>query len=188
VEKAQSGEARSGDDLVSAFTRWVAAERVQDAADRRSQERRMAEAASVGATLAGVLVDLAESAQPVVLVVGARRLTCTVVGVAADFCVIQSERAPAALVALRALGAIWPDSKLRRAAAGDRSAPLRLSFAAALAAIAEERLPVALWCGPDRVEGDLLAVGDDVATLRTFPPSRRLAHLPLAAITMCELR
>jgi hypothetical protein len=182
------GEAESGDDLVAAFTRWVAAERVQDAADRRSQERRIAEAASGGATLAGVLVDLAERAEPVVLVVGARRLTCRVVGVGADFCVIESERAPGAIVALRALEGIWPTSKQGLAASGDRSPPLRLSFAAALARIAEERLPVAVWCGENRMDGELLAVGEDLATLRTLPPSRRLAHLPLAAITLCELR
>ena len=182
------GEAQSGDDLVAAFTRWVAAERVQDAADRRSQERRMAEAASGGATLAGVLVDLAEGAEQVVLVVGARRLTCRVVGVATDFCVIASERAPGAIVALWALEGIWPASRQNLAASGDRPPPLRLSFAAALARIAEERLPVAVWCREVRMEGDLLSVGEDVATLRTLPPSRRLAHLPLAAITVCELR
>jgi hypothetical protein len=182
------GEPQSGDDLAAAFTRWVAAERVQDAADRRSQERRMAEAASGEATLAGLLVDLAERAEPVMLVVGARRVTCRVVGVGADFCVIASERAPGAIVALRALQGIWPTSSQGLAAAGDRPPPLRLSFAAALARIAEERLPVAVWCAEVRMEGDLLSVGRDVATLRTLPPSRRLAHLPLAAITVCELR
>jgi hypothetical protein len=188
VADSLGGEELSGDDLVAAFGRWAADERVTLAAESRSRQRRISEAAFSSATWAGVLVDLAEAGEPLVLVVGSRRLSCVIVGVGLDFCVVESEGAPPSMVALRAILSVWPSERRISRPAGDRGPALRLSFAAALAVLAEERLPVALWIGDERVEGDLLAVGEDVATVRTPPPARRVAHLSLSAISACELR
>ena len=177
-----------GEALILAFTRWAAEERIGEAALGRSRQRRMADAASASATWAGVLLDVAETALPVVLTVGSRRLSCRILGVGADFCVTDSEGSTAFIVAVSAISALEPSPPARGNTAGDRPPPIGMSFAAALAALADERLPVAVWSGEVRFDGELLAVGEDVATLRTAAPTRRLVYLPIDRISLCEMR
>jgi hypothetical protein len=182
------GDAKSGEDLIMAFTRWAGDERIGDAALGRSRQRRMSDAISASATWAGVLLDVAENALQVVLTIGSRRLSCRIVGVGVDFCVTESEASPPAIVAVSAISALAPSPQARGSLAGDRPPPIGLSFAAALAALADERLPVAVWSGDVRIEGELLLVGQDVVSLRTAAPSRRLVYLPADRITVCEMR
>lgn len=171
-----------------AFARWAGDQRVGEAALGRSRQRRMAEAISASATWAGVLLDVAENALQVVLTVGSRRLSCRIVGVGADFCVTDSEGSGSAVVALSAMSALATSPGARVTVAGDRPPPIGMSFTAALAALADERLPLAVWCDDSRTEGELLAVGEDVVTLRTPAPSRRLIYMPTDRISVCEMR
>jgi hypothetical protein len=169
----------------------------------------MAEVAAASATWVGMMVDLAESGRPVVMTVGSGRLSGALTGIGSDFCVLEREGTPPALVALGAIDSVWPSpdpqttwaastattrwpasppAATPSAPAGDRPPPLRLSLAAALSILAEERLPVVVSSSGTRVEGHLLSVGEDVVTLRTSAPLRRLVHLRLAAVDVCELR
>jgi hypothetical protein len=182
------GDQPSGEDLVAAFGRWSADERVRDAVVNRSYQRRIEEAASAAATLVGILVDLAEARQRVVFTVGRRRISTVIAGVGPDFCVLEPDGGPPALVVIRAVTSIWPAPGRGGIPTGARGPVLQLSFESALSTLAEDRLPVAMWTGDSKVEGDLVAIGEDVATLRTGPPSRRVAYVPLGAVSVCELR
>jgi len=136
-----------------------------------------------------VLVDLAEQAAGVVVAVGGIRCTGRIVGVARDFCVLQPASGRPTLIALGAISALWPQQPGGRGAAGDRRPGLTLSMAGALSALAEERSRVVLSLADGgQVEGEMVAVGEDVATLRTEPPSRRSVYVRLAAVTCCEVR
>ena len=53
--------------------------------------------------------------------------------------------------------------------------------------LAEDRVPVLIRVGEQRVEGRVWAVGEDVVTLSSGA-GRRLVHLPLATVRVCEIR
>ena len=95
-----------------------------------------------------------------------------------------------ALIALLQVSELWPEGPWRHdPSGGDRSPALDLSLIAALALLAEDRSPVGLFStGGLETAGDLVAAGDDVLTLRTGLPVRRLVYVPLRAVAVCELR
>jgi hypothetical protein len=181
-------QASDGDRLVAAFARWVAAEQVAQAAAGRARKRSLAEQAASGATVAGVLVDLAEGGAAVTLASGDFRLNGHLVGVGSDFCVVDQAGGRPALVATSAIAAVWPGPSAGVDIAGDRAPALQLSFTGALALLAEDRVPVRLRVGSLTVEGDLVRVGDQVLTLRGPPPGRRPLYVPCAGVQVCEIR
>jgi hypothetical protein len=178
-----------GEELVAAFARWAAQERTRSAATDRARQRSLGEQALATATWTGILVDLAEQGAEVTVSVGGRRYTGWIVGVGQDFCVVeQAVRRRPALIPLPHISYVSADQSGRATPSGDRPTGLALSMAAALAALAEERAPVALQVGGDQMEGEVIGVGEDVVTLRSNPPTGRLVHVPLAAVTFCEVR
>jgi hypothetical protein len=182
-------DVQPGDDLVAAFHRWAAGERTTAAAQNRSRERWLRDQASASASWTGVLVDLAEQAAGVVVGVGRLKYTGRIVGVARDFCVVQPAGGRPALIASAAISALWPQQPGGHSPAGARRPGLALSMAGALSALAEERSRVVLTLADgDQVEGEMVAVGEDVATLRTDMPSRRSVYVRLAAVLCCEVR
>lgn len=200
-------EGRSGEELVAQFTRWAAAQRAAEAVDRRTRERSLRDQAVGSATWTGLVVDLAERSAPVVMMVGAHRRRGRLVGVGQGFCVLEQPNGRPALVALGAIAALAPDQAGPSAAgapSGNREPELRLSLAAALAALAEERSPVVVvLAGGHQESGQLIAAGEDVLTLRTDGAAgtsggggagvagvaaRRLVHVPVRAVLVCELR
>jgi hypothetical protein len=144
------------------------------------------------ATWLGLLVDLAEQKAAVTAVVAGQRRSGRIIGVGRDFCVLQSEQGRTALIGAHEISQLWPDPDLGTAEglpAGDRSPSVDLPLISALALLAEERSPVGLVSsGGVETTGELAAVGDDVLTLRTAPPARRLVHLPVGSVAVCELR
>jgi hypothetical protein len=191
-------EGRSGEELVAQFARWAAGQRAADAVDRRARERSLRDQAVGSATLVGVLVDLAERSASVALLVGSHRLRGRLVGVGRDFCVLEQPSGRPILIALSALGSLTvatpagsrPGGIGRiEAPGGDRDPEVTLSLAAALGALAEERSPAALVvAGGHQEEGTLIGAGADVLTLRTDGQPRRLIHIPLEAVWICEPR
>lgn len=177
-----------GDQLVAAFARWAAAQRVSEAASGRSRERFLTEQAAGGASLAGLLVDMAEDASTVTLAVAGLRLSGRLVGVGSDFCVLDQLGGRPVLVSTPAILGVWPAGPVRAGLAGDRLPALGLSLMAALASLAEDRVPVRLRLGSLAVDGDLVRVGDEVVTLRAPAPSRRPVHVPMARVEVCEIR
>lgn len=181
---------------MAAFARWAASERASSAAAGRTRERFLRERAEATATWAGLLVDLAERRATVSVAAGSRRVTGRVAGVGLDFCVLEPTGAGAAVVpfagmsSVRSEGASSPVSTCAGSSpAGDRRGALELSFAAALATLADERALVALGSGDgDTLAGELVSVGEDVVTLRGPEPTRRLVYARLSSVRIVELR
>jgi len=178
------------EELVAAFARWAAGERSAAAARGRTQERWLRQVATEAATFGGLLVDLAEGRAAVVLTVAGERHAGSVVGVAADFCVLTDQAGALQLVALRAVSSLRTGiTRTGSEPAGDRPAAISLHLADALAALAADRAPVRLVLSDGgRALGDLVATSTDVVTLRVGSPSRQVVHVPLAAIASCQLR
>jgi hypothetical protein len=181
------GDDQSADELVRAFARWAAQERAGFAAEERARRRWLGEQAVAGSTLVGILVDLAEQAAQVGMSLPDHTCAGRIVGVGTDFCVVNQTHGRPAVVALHHVGAVWPEPGARLAA-GDRPPALEMSLAATFAAMAEERLPVAVRVGQTTLEGEVYGIGEDVVTLRSNPPNRRWTHIPLRAVLLCELR
>lgn len=177
-----------GDDLVAQFARWSAGQRAAEAARSRSLERSLRDQAVSSASWAGTLVDLTEASSPVTLCVGAARLSGILQAVGSDFCVLKGPRRPV-LVPIARIAAVWPEATTHAPPAGGRFPTLELSMAAALSMLAEERAPVTVkLAGGHQVSGDLLAVGEDVITVREPEGRRRSALVPVEAVEYCELR
>ncbi len=210
--------------FLEALSGWAAGQRVAGAASGRARLRALTEAAAGSATLAGILVDLAERQAEVAVVcagpapgdppargaAGSGRLTGRLVGVGRDFVVVEQRDRPPVVVRTGALCSVWPLPGTGGGGdgaggwfagpgrgdvgsgislpGGDRTAPLALSLDSVLAELAAERAPVAVGTPAGRIEGELVAVGRDVVTLRAPGPARRLVHVPAGSLQWCELR
>lgn len=206
-DDAGSGGEAGGDELLRAFARWAADQRVVEAAAQRALERSLRDQAAASADWTGVLLDLAERRSVVTVTAAGSALRGVLVGVGPDFCVLRLGTGRPALIADAAvamvevapvevapvvMGAV-ADGGRRPAAppvpAGDRSPRIQLHLASALAALADERSPVQLTLGPGvTLTGQLEAAGTDVLTMRTGVTIARRVHLPIAAVAVCELR
>lgn len=167
-------------DLVADLIRWLAEQRADAAAASRSRERWLRQAAGEEALLAGVLLDLAERADTVVVQgVGARTHRGRVRAVGEDFVALRTGRADV-LVTYDAVVAVRPEG--RPVEGADRPPALDLSFAEALAALAGDR-PRVLTMSRDGtgLAGELRSVGRDVATLR-LAETAGVVYVPIASL------
>ena len=185
--------------LLGEIARWVASERVARAAAERSRARSLAAQSAATATWAGVLVDLAEQEAPVSVAVVGARIAGRLVGVARDFCVVEVGDGHPAVIRLDAITEVGttsgPGGRGSRIAAPGGSAPggsrrpaAAVSLVDVLEAAAAEASPVSLHTPSGMVNGDLVALGQDVVTLRDPGPSQRRIHVPLSAVAACVLR
>jgi hypothetical protein len=153
--------------------RWAADARAREAAGARVRERWLRAQAEEEASLAGVLLSLAERRETVVLTTAAgRRHRGVVSGVGLDFAVLRAPAGATTLVALAALADVRmvderPGPK-SAAATGDDAArgALGVRLADVLAQAAGQRPRVAVQAGAASVVGDLRAVGSDMLTVR----------------------
>ena len=175
-------------DLLQRLARWVSEASADAAADARARQRWLRQAADEDATFAGVLLDLAERRTPVVVHGRAgRRHRGTVVAVGADFVVVRATDGADAIVPFPGIASVRPEPGAP-APAGDRSPSIDVTFAEALAAVAEDRPRVLLvtTVDTDGVAGELKSVGRDVVTLRLDGAHRPTTYVPIASIA--ELR
>ena len=163
-------------DGVGDLERWAADARAREAADARVRERWLRAQAAEGGSMAGVLLDLAERRETVVVAtMPGRRHRGVVTGVGEDFVAIQAPSGTITLVALSGLGDVRvadraPGSGSRVAATtGDRpgGGALGARLADVLAQAAGGRPRVLVQTGAASVVGDLRAVGLDVLTVQT---------------------
>ncbi|HXH57916.1 hypothetical protein [Iamia sp.] len=169
-----------GEDLVAELTRYLAEQRVDAAAAARARERWLRQAADEEALVAGVLLDVAERAELVVIQgVSGRTHRGTVRGVGEDFVAVRTGRSDV-LLPYDAIVAIRPEGRPRGGA--DRAQALDLAFAEALSALVGER-PRVLVVSRDGtgLSGDLRAVGRDVLTLR-IAEADGTVYVPIAAL------
>lgn len=152
--------------------------RADAGAGARARERSLRRQATEGATLAGTLVDLAESGAGVsVWTVAGRRLEGTLLAVGADF-VLLADRGDHVAIRLDAVTAVRPHPGHRAGpASGDRSAELDLTFVELLARLVDDRPEISVGAaGGDSVAGVLEAVGADVLTVRVSPGADGLVY------------
>jgi len=184
VDRGGGARGRGDDDVVAGLTRWLADQRADAAAAARARERWLRQAADEEATVAGVLLDLAERADRVVLTGVAGRIHRGAVrGVGEDFVALRTAGGDVllrhdAVLAIRAEGP--PPS------GADRAPALAMGFAEAVAALAGDR-PRILAVARDGagIAGVLRGAGRDVATV-LLDDGGGTAFVPLDALA--ELR
>lgn len=155
---------------------WAADARAREAADARVRERWLRTQAAEQASLAGVLLALAERRETVVVATAAgRRHRGVVTGVGEDFLAIEAPSGTITLVALSGLGDLRVAERTARpgsrpaATTGDRpgAGALGARLGDVLAQAAGDRPRILVQTGAASVVGDLRAVGLDVLTLQT---------------------
>jgi hypothetical protein len=153
--------------------RWAADARAREAADARVRERWLRSQAEEEASLAGVLLALAEREQAVVMsTVTGRRHHGTLTGVGVDFAAVRSTGGTTTLLALSAIAdvrTIDDGGRRRPTPTGDDAGrgALGVRLADVLAQAAGQRPRISVHAGATSVVGDLRAVGSDVLTVRT---------------------
>jgi hypothetical protein len=176
------------DDLLAALADWAAGDRSSTAAAARTRQRWLARQAAEAASLAGVLLDLAERKAWATVETDAQSFQGQVVAAATALCVLRLASSEAALIALPRISAIIT---ARTLPIGDRTPPLDLDLAGALAALAADRPFVRLdVSGGKRVAGGLESVGTELVVLHLEghegeAPSTAL--IPLDAVSACIL-
>ena len=178
------------DAFTARLDRWVADARIGEAALQRSRERWLLEMAEQEATLAGVLVDLAERRVPVTLQLrggGTHHGVIRVVG--ADFVDLELRSHADVLLALSAIGVVRPAPGVDPTL-GDRMIGTDLRLADVLAELAADRAQVALTIAGSTghaVVGVLRSVGHDVAALQPDSEARSTVYVALSAVTQVLL-
>lgn len=174
------------DALLADVARWTADARSEEAARSRARERWLRQQAEEDARFAGLALDLAERATALaVRTTSGRTLHGRFSAVARDFCVLHADGGTAVLLTFAAVAAVRPEPGARAgAAAGDRAAPLSLTLADLLAALAAERprVRVVVEGGGEAVSGELWSVGADVATIRLEGDDRPVVYVRLEAV------
>jgi len=160
---------------------WVARLRAGEEIDARRREALARQQLSEDATVAGVLVDLAEGGGEVVVESCRGSRTMRIVAVGRDFCA-GLDRSRWVLVALGALESIRSASASLQPA-GRRPYTLDVTLAEALSDLLGDRPRLTMATASGRsVAGELRAVGADVVTLRTESDPPGVAHVVLARI------
>jgi len=175
-------------DGLEGLERWAADARARHSADARLRERWLRAQAEEDASLAALLVALAEREETVVLTtVAGRRHRGPLAGVGLDFCAVTAPSGATTLVALDALAEVRTleagGRRRPQAVAGDAQgrASLAVRLGDVVAQAAGQRPRVSVQAGATSVAGDLLAVGRDVLTLRTDGAS--VVYVRLASVS-----
>jgi hypothetical protein len=172
--------------LLDELRRWAADEEAARVARARSRARWLRQQAAESATLAGVLLDLAERRAEVTVEASGRTHTGRLVAVATELCILEEiddHQHHLALIALPAITMVLPPVETL----GDRVPDLRLDVAGALAGLAGDRRTISLELqSGKRVTGMLESVGVDVVTLR-IDGAGTIGQLAISAISACLL-
>jgi hypothetical protein len=170
-----------GDSLARVLERLAAETRADDAAAARSRTGWLGRQAEEEATLAGVLVDLAERRGPIVVATSAGRShRGWVTAVGRDFVALRTDVGSDALVRFDSVAQVR--SLTRQAVLGDQPLVLEADFATTVRSLGRLRLRVLVTSGGEVAVGELRWVGLDVAALRLDGPGT-LTYLPLATMT-----
>jgi len=153
--------------------RWAADARAREAADARVRERWLRAQAAEEASLAGVLLALAERRETLVLTTApGRRHRGVVTGVGMDFVAVEGPAGTVTLVALADLADVRViddgGRPASRTATGDQSGggALGVRLGDVLAQAVGQRPRISVQAGVASVVGELRAMGSDVLTVR----------------------
>lgn len=175
-----------GSDPQDAALRWLLDDqRARSSADELARVRRLREQAAEDSTMAGTLLDLAESGQAVgVRTVTGQRHQGVVAGLGRDFCLLRPAHGRSMYVTLAAIASVRVAAGARAGDPGTRAPAVDRTLREVLAFIVPERPRVTLRTVGDSapVTGELRAVGVDLATVRLDGPEQGTCYLPLDAL------
>ena len=169
-------------DVLATLHRWIAEGRVDDAARARARQHWLERQATEDATMAGVLLDLAERSRPITITTAAgQRLTGPVVAMGANFTVLRDPRVGDTFVPLDQVGVVRtaPGDRLPL---GDRALTLAATLGTALAELAAGRPDVIVGAPGEKVRGELQSVGADMVTVALDRARRDRVHIHLPTI------
>lgn len=172
----------------AALTRWLAEIGTDTETSRRRREHWLAQRAADSATLTGILRDLADRGDPIVVeTTASTRHAGPVVGVGLDFCALVSgERL--VVVALSAIATVTTTATRHGTESGDRMGDLDLTLQEVLADRLSDRPRIVVHSlSGQATSGELAATGHDVVTLLAEGSPRRTIHVAtesVAAVTV----
>jgi hypothetical protein len=168
--------------FVADLEAWVAAAAADQGVQARRRERWLRTQAEEEATILGVLADLAERDQAVVVTTRAdRRHRGAVALVGRDFALVLTEQRSTVLVQVAAIVQVRTTPG-GAGVVGDRALRLEVGWADALRVLAADRPRIlAIPSGGAPCGGELRSVGADVLTMRLEGDGSR-AYLPIAAV------
>lgn len=174
------------DEFLRALDALVSDAMAESAARERSQERVLRDVAAAEATFLGIALDLAEQGTSVIArAASGRTHRGRVLAVGRDFLVLRDGVKPPVFLAVAAVSSLRPQPGWSEGveAAGARTAPLEVSFAALLAGLAGERPRVqVVAAGEEPVAGELRSAGLDVLTIRLDGDRRLVTHVRVGAV------
>ncbi len=170
--------------LDAALGRLTDETRADEAARVRSREHWLRRQADEDASLTGVLVDLAERGDRVVLsTVARRRHRGWLLAVGDDFCLVRAETGTEVLVSHRGLATVRAEPG-GRSPRGDRAVVTASTLVDQLVALGADRprVLVAPLVADDAVVGTLVSVGHDVLAVRLDGAERSVVYVPLDSL------
>ena len=168
-------------DGIGDLERWAADARAREAADARVRERWLRAQAEEEASLAGLLLALAERREVVVVTTtSGRRHRGTLTGVGGDFAAIEATGGTTTLLVLGAVTDVRVVEGM--ATTSGEAAALDVRLADVLAQAAGQRPRVSVQAGVNPVVGDLWAVGSDLLTVWT-DGAARVAYVALTSVS-----
>jgi hypothetical protein len=170
------------DDPLAGLARWVAEGRVDAAARERSRQRWLERQAGEEASVAGVLLDLAEQARPVMVRTAAGRTARgPIIALGADFAIVREVPRGDVVIPLGAIATVRSPPGAG-APVGDRPLELAVMLAEALVELSADRPLVLIAAAGEEIRGELSSAGTDVVTVTTASTHRDVVHVAVGAI------
>lgn len=177
-----SGGGDSDGTVDAELVRLTDDQRAVDAVEARRREQALRQQSAESGSFGGVLTDLAERSEPVVIsTVTGRQLRGTITSLGPDHLLLQPTATERSLVVISAITAVRtvPGG---RSTVGDRHVGATHPLTAVLADLATARPAVVVHLlGGEAVAGTLWSAGQDLLCVRTV--DRSVAYLAVAAIS-----
>jgi len=158
------------------FEGWRASSAIAEAARSRRRTASWSLHGSADASLSGVLLDLAERGSEVVIsLVNDHSHRGVVLAVASTWAMLRTNAGARVAMRLRAIAAI--DCTGQRSSFGERCAPITTGFVPMLDGTVEPGEQLTVWCGPQRLSGELVGLGDELMVLNVNASTLRYVSI-----------
>jgi len=158
------------------FEDWRANSVIAEAARSRRRTASWSQHGSADAGLSGVLLDLAERGSEVVIsLVNDHSHRGVVLAVASTWAMLRTNAGIRVAMRLRAIVAI--DCAGQRSSFGERCAQITTGFVPMLDGTVEPGEQLTVWCGPQRLSGELIGLGDELMVLNVNASTLRYVSI-----------
>lgn len=172
----------TADDPLAPLAHWLAEGRVEAASEARARQRWLERQAAEEATIAGVLLDLAERSRPIVVrTKGAHTAQGTITAVGTDFVAVRVARLGELLVPLTSIATLRTVPG-ESPVVGARPLSFVIVFAEALVEMAADRPEVLVSTGNEEIRGSLRSAGRDLISVTSTAEGRPVVQIASGAI------